>query len=137
MGDTVYFGGCLCGDLRYQVSGNADNLCYCHCQSCRRAAGAAMVAWGTFEAERFVVTKGRLAEYRSSPQVVRGFCAKCGTSITYRHDKRPAEIDVTLVTLDDPGVLEPVAHIWIEDKLPWIAIVDGKPKFRQYRPKGS
>lgn len=96
-----------------------------------------MVAWGTFAADRFAVTKGRLAEYRSSPLVVRGFCAKCGTSITYRHDKRPAEIDVTLATLDDPAVLEPAAHIWVVDKLSWVDITDGKPKFRQYRPKGS
>jgi hypothetical protein len=137
MSDAVYTGGCLCGGLRYQVSGSADNLCYCHCQSCRRATGAPMVAWGTFAAERFAVTRGQLTEFRSSPRVVRGFCASCGTSITYRHDKRPAEIDVTLVTLDDPALLEPAAHIWVEDKLPWITIVDGKPKFRQYRPKGS
>lgn len=137
MSDAVYAGGCLCGDLRYRVSGDAANLCYCHCESCRRAAGAPTIAWGTFAAGRFAITKGRLAEYRSSSQVVRGFCPKCGTSITYRHDRRPAEIDVTLVTLDDPGVFEPVAHIWVEDKLPWVAIDDGKPKFRRYRPKGS
>jgi hypothetical protein len=123
--------------VRYQVSGKVDNLCYCHCQSCRRAAGAPMVPWGTFANDRFQITKGGLKEYRSSAQVLRGFCANCGTSMTYRHEKRPAEIDVILVTLDDPTVLVPQAHIWLRDKLPWVDINDGKPTFQQYRPKNS
>lgn len=134
MNAPSYSGGCLCGGVRYQVTGRVDNLCYCHCESCRRAAGAPLVAWGTFARDRFVITKGRLAEYRSSAKVTRGFCANCGTSIAYRQDKRPAEIDVTLVTLDDPAVFEPEAHIWVRDKLPWLAIADGKPQFRQFRP---
>lgn len=96
-----------------------------------------MVAWGTFARARFEITKGTLAEYTSSPQVWRGFCADCGTSITYRHAKRPEEIDVTLVTLDDPAALEPAAHIWVQDKLPWVNINDGLPAFQQYRPKDA
>lgn len=133
MSERRYVGGCLCGGVRFRVTGEASNLCYCHCESCRRAVGAPMVAWGTFAHDRFVITKGELAERRSSPQVVRGFCANCGTSITYGHDKRPAEIDVTLATLDDPSQLEPEAHIWVQDKLPWVNIDDGRPAFQQYR----
>lgn len=135
--ESAYTGGCLCGSVRYQASGGVDNLCYCHCESCRRATGAPMVPWGTFAIDRFRVTKGSLKEYRSSARVLRGFCGNCGTSLTYRHEKRPAEIDVILVTLDDPTLLVPQAHIWLQDKLPWIDIDDGKPKFRQYRPKDS
>jgi hypothetical protein len=135
MSETTYAGGRLCGAVRYHADGPVDNLSYCHCESCRRAAGAPMVAWGTFARDRFIVTKGELAEHRSSPQVVRGFCRNCGTSITYRHDKRPAEIDLTLATLDDPTQLEPESHIWVQDKLPWVNIDDGRPAFRQYRPK--
>jgi len=137
MSDISYVGGCLCGAVRYSVSGEADNLCYCHCESCRRAVGAAMVPWGTFANDGFRITKGKLKEYRSSPPVWRGFCATCGTSITYRHEKRPEEIDVILVTLDNPAALQPQAHIWLQDRLPWVDIDDGKPKFQQYRPKNS
>ena len=36
---------------------------------------------------------------------MRGFCNSCGTSITYAHDARPDEIDVTLVTLDAGATL--------------------------------
>lgn len=129
--DTAYTGGCLCGAVRYRVDGTVDKLCYCHCESCRRGAGAPMVAWGCFAQQRFVVTRGRLAEYRSSATVLRGFCANCGTSITYRNDKRPGEIDVTLATLDDPTAVEPAAHIGMDDKLSWVGIDDGRPQFRR------
>ena len=129
MGETCYLGGCLCGGVRYRVSGTVSNLCFCHCASCRRASGAPMVAWGTFVRENFRLTRGSLAEYRSSAAVTRGLCAACGTSLTYRNDARAAEIDVTLATLDDPTLLAPQMHLWVGDKLPWVSINDGHPQF--------
>src|SRR5215469_977809 len=129
MEKTHYAGGCLCGAVRYAVSGLARNLCYCHCESCRHAAGSPAVAWGTFERGSFRITRGTLAEFRSSKPVTRGFCARCGSCLTYRHEARPAEIDVTLATLDDVMQLAPRMHVWVADKLPWVSIDDGLPQF--------
>jgi hypothetical protein len=134
--EAGYLGRCFCGSIRYHARGAATHLCFCHCNSCRRAVGATPVPWGTFDRQQFSVVSGKLVELRSSPQVVRGFCGDCGTSITYRHEKRPEEIDVTLVTLDDPALLMPEIHIWVQDKLPWIAITDGRPQFDQVRTGG-
>jgi hypothetical protein len=124
-----YAGGCLCGAVRFELSGPVHGLCWCHCTSCRRGAGAPAVPWGTVPCERFRVTRGELTEYRSSPPVLRGFCAACGTSLTYRRDSRPAEIDVTLATLDEPARFAPQMHVWVSDKLPWVTISDGLPQF--------
>ena len=129
MSATGYLGGCLCGGVRYQVSGPVSNLCFCHCASCRRASGAPMVPWGTFVRENFRLTRGSLSEYRSSAAVTRGFCPACGTSLTYRNDARAHDIDVTLATLDDPTLLAPQVHVWVGDKLPWVSINDGLPQF--------
>jgi hypothetical protein len=129
MTSTVYAGGCLCGAVRYEITGAVSNPCFCHCASCRRAAGAPMVPWGTFVRETMRVTRGRLSEHRSSAQAWRGFCARCGTSLTYRNEARPTEIDVTLATLDDPTRLVPAMHVWVKDRLPWVAIGDGLPQF--------
>ena len=127
--EQLYVGGCLCGAVRYEARGTASNLCYCHCNSCRRAAGAPLVPWATFARSAFRVTRGALAQYHSSPPVTRGFCAACGTSLTYAHAARPAEIDVTLATLDEPALLAPEAHVWVADKLPWVTISDGLPRY--------
>jgi hypothetical protein len=129
MSEQRYSGGCLCGAVRYEASGAATNLCYCHCNSCRRATGAPLVAWCTFARDGFRVTRGTLTEYRSSPQVRRGFCAACGGALTYRHEARAEEIDVTLASLDEPAALAPRMHVWVGDKLPWLAITDGLPEF--------
>ena len=134
MTQTTYTGGCLCGAVRYEISGSVGNPCFCHCASCRRATGAPMVPWGTFGRDALRVTRGRLSEYRSSAQVWRGFCARCGTSLTYRHEARAAEIDVTLATLDDPTRLTPLMHVWVKDQLPWVSIGDSLPRHEAGTP---
>jgi PhnB protein len=91
------------------------------------------VPWATFDRARFAVIRGRLAEYRSSAEVVRGFCAACGTSLTYHHQERGQEIDIALATLDMPAELRPAAHIWVKDKLPWVALTDGLPEYETVR----
>jgi hypothetical protein len=137
MESAHYTGRCLCGAVRYDVSGPARHLCYCHCHSCRRAAGSPAVAWGTFERSGFRLTHGTLAEFRSSRPVRRGFCAACGSCLTYRHEARPTEIDVTLATLDDAVQLAPRMHVWVADKLPWVRIEDGLPQYPGTAAGGS
>ncbi len=87
-----------------------------------------MVPWGTFSDTHFNVVKGALESHESSPGVTRTHCSHCGTSVTYRHIKRPGEVDVTLASMDDPSLFRPTVHIWVQDKLPWVAISDGLPQ---------
>jgi hypothetical protein len=120
MSTPAYAGGCLCGAVRYLATGVPRNLCFCHCTSCRRAAGSPSVPWGTFERAGFRITTGRLSEYRSSARILRGFFDACGTALTFRNEARAAEIDVTLGSLDEPAPFAPQMHVWVADKLPWV-----------------
>jgi hypothetical protein len=136
MSGETYQGGCLCGALRYEAQGPAENLCFCHCASCRRAAGATPVAWATFATERFRVTRGALMLNESSPGVERGFCAACGTSLSYAHAARAGAIDVTIASLDAPAALRPSAHIWVSDRIDWAPLDDGLPRYAGWRSDG-
>jgi hypothetical protein len=118
-------GGCLCGDVRYRVRGHGRHQSYCHCRSCRLAAGASPVAWATFDDADFEVTQGALSMFTSSPVVHRGFCGRCGTSITYAHEGRVGELDVTIATLDDPSAIVPERHLWMSDRPAWPEPADG------------
>jgi hypothetical protein len=131
MSATVHVGRCFCGAVRYEATGGARFLCFCHCNSCRRAAGAVMIAWATFKAGDFRITHGHPRQAATSPGVTRGHCERCGTSLTYQHEKRAGEIDVTLATFDDAAGLRPTAHIWVEDKLPWVQIGDDLPQYQK------
>ena len=128
---TTHSGRCFCGRLRFEVAGPARYACFCHCESCQRAAGGAYVPWATFDKSTFVITSGELTERHSSPGVTRGHCRHCGTSLTYENERRQGEIDITLTSFDDPSQFQPGAHIWVEDKAPWVTIADDLPQYEQ------
>ena len=52
-------------------------------------------------------------------------------SLTYEHEVREGQIAVTLTSFDDPSGFSPSAHIWVEDKLPWVTINVGLPQYAQ------
>lgn len=124
-------GGCLCGAVRFEVRAEPIFVCICHCHSCRKATGGAMVPWATFHLSDVNFTQGALEDRASSAGVTRGHCPRCGTGISYRHELRPGEIDLTLAGMDDATVFAPTAHIWVEDKLPWIVIGDDLPQYQK------
>jgi len=130
-------GGCLCGAIRYRVTGNAVAKTLCHCRSCRMACGAPSLAWAIFRCEQVMWLLGAPQEYRSSPPALRGFCGHCGTSLTYRTERRPEHIDLTAATFDHPEFFAPDCEIWTEEKLPWETLNPALPRFaRSSRANG-
>jgi hypothetical protein len=129
MADQSLTGRCLCGAVRYRCGAPLYPATLCHCESCRRAAGAHAVAWLTVRSGGLVYTAAAPVEFRSSPGVHRSFCGHCGTPLTYRRQERAGEIDVTLASLDRPDAVAPVDHIWMEDALPWDRPGDGLPQY--------
>jgi hypothetical protein len=114
-------GGCLCSAVRYRVTGRPQGTSLCHCVSCRRSTGGPSLAWAIFPEDKVEISAGELAQHQSSPGVYRGFCRRCGTSLTYRRDNRPGLFDVTTASLDDPEAFPPAVEIWLEEKLSWMA----------------
>ncbi len=129
MPEPFLTGGCFCGAVRYRGGALLYPPTLCHCQSCRRAAGAHVVGWLTVRADSFTFTAGTPVDYASSPGVVRQFCGRCGTPLTYRNGTRPEEVDIGIATLDDPSGATPVDHIWMQDALPWDRPGDGRPQY--------
>lgn len=136
MRGSSFTGGCFCGAVRYRCGAQLYPPTLCHCESCRRVAGAHAVAWLTVRAGDFTFTTGKPIEFSSSPRVSRSFCGQCGTPLTYQREERAGEIDVTLATLDSPASVVPVDHIWMEDALPWDAPGDGLPQYPKTRERG-
>ncbi len=120
-------GGCLCGDVRYEVSGEPTVCCLCHCTLCRRSVGATPVAWATYPSGALRVVRGAPTWFESSAWARRGFCARCGTSLFFASTRHPDEIDVTSVSLDDADGVAPDRHIWVPSKLAWVGVADGRP----------
>jgi len=130
---TVSEGGCICGAIRYRVSGKPSNSMVCHCQTCRRVAASPVVAWVTFPTARFQLLHGHLAEFQSSQSVRRTFCAACGTPLTYEHSAHSGSVDVTTCSLDSPESFPPTHHSWLSHDLAWVRFGDGLPTFPESR----
>lgn len=122
MTESVHEGGCLCGAVRYRAWGEPKWVAYCHCRSCRRATGAPVSAYAGFAADAFELSQGEPARFASSPGVVRSFCGRCGTPLTYQGERWPDEIHVHLGTLDQPERLPPREHAFPAERIPWLEI---------------
>jgi hypothetical protein len=122
-------GGCLCGSIRYRVTGTPRSSSVCFCRSCRLASGAPSVAWFVVGMGQFKLLSGRLATFQSSPPVTRSFCARCGTPLAYQHTDDTNAIELTTATLDDPNELPPIKEIWHSQRVSWAASDPSIPHF--------
>ncbi len=127
-------GGCLCGAVRYRVRDDAVVSTLCHCSLCRRAAGAPAVAWAMFPQNGFVLERGELAIYASSPGVERGFCGRCGTTLSFAATFLPGLIDLTIASFDEPERLPPQLHMWESKRLAWLVLGDDLPRHSELPP---
>jgi hypothetical protein len=117
-------GGCLCGAIRFATDGAPKWTSYCHCASCRRHTGAPVSAYAGFERANVRVTKGELARFSSSPGVHRGFCATCGSTLTYEGERWPTEIHLHVGAFDDPEPYAPKGHAFAEERLAWLHLAE-------------
>lgn len=132
-GDTTAkaSGGCLCGAVQYEVNGPLRDVLFCHCFNCRRTHGH-VSAYSSARREDFVVTEARgLKWYHTekdvTPNVQRGFCSECGSSLFW--DPRGYEyVYISAGTLDAPTAIKGAGHIWLSEKGDYYEVDDGLPK---------
>ncbi|MBA3667585.1 MAG: GFA family protein [Sphingomonas sp.] len=124
-------GGCLCGAIRYRVTGDPVAATLCHCGSCRRASGGTNVAWAVFDKSQFEWLSAGPKAYSSSPGIDWLSCPICGSLVGYRRASRPDHMDITTSTLDDPDRYPPTVEIWLEQKIGWETLHPDLPNRQQ------
>lgn len=128
-----YFGRCLCGAIRYQLSGEPISVSLCHCHDCRRSAGAPMVSWAMFPEAALTLTQGNPKTINSSGTAMRSFCADCGSGLFYRNAVvLPEIVDVQSSTLDNPDALPPTVQIQTAERLEWVKHLHELTEFERY-----
>ena len=126
----AYEGGCLCGQVRWRAAAEPANVRVCHCRECRKATGGPFFARAIFLAQGFEQT-GQTTRWPTSPRIDRLSCARCGTPLFAAPKDPPARTGVSLATFDDPNAVRPDCHIWVSEKLAWVSIDAGLPRFAQ------
>ena len=132
-------GSCLCGGVRYALSGPLGPVDHCHCSMCRRSHGAPMSTFGRVRRADLRITAGAelVTGHASSEAVVRSFCARCGSRLFFRHAALPDYDFVAITTLDEEPARHPEAHIFAGSKADWFPITDDLPRHDGYPPIGE
>lgn len=112
-----YSGGCQCGAIRFHVRGELTDSSICHCRMCQKAFGAYYAPLVSVRRVEFTWTRGEPRRFASSNLVKRGFCAECGTPLTY---EAPDGMAVAAGAFDDPARLPPTVQYGVESKLPFV-----------------
>lgn len=124
-------GSCLCGGIRYEITGELEQPLNCHCSMCRKATGAAFRSRARVRtaAFRWVAGEQLLTRYESSPGHVRTFCRVCGSTLVTFFPNSPEALGLAMGTLDDDPGAEPRLHVYVASKAPWHEITDSLPRF--------
>jgi len=126
-------GGCLCGAVRYRVTGPLRAVLACHCQQCRKTSGHHVAA--TAAPRDAVAIEGAVTWYASSAQARRGFCGTCGSNLFW--DGGDADLSIFAGTLNGPTGLRTSGHIYCADKGDYYTLTDGLPQWPQDIPEES
>jgi hypothetical protein len=132
--DAIHEGGCLCGAVRYEITGAPKHVSHCHCSRCRRAAGAPVVTWAYLPVDRLRITRGAFKVYHSSHGVERRFCDHCGSALFYWSSRTPDMIDVAVATLDLPEDFPPDHHNFAGERIAWLHVDPELPTYEGFTP---
>lgn len=130
----VFEGGCLCGAIRYRSTAAPVRGVICHCSMCRKHSGAPILAFVHFPRDAFTWVKGEPTRYRSSQYAERGFCPKCGSSLSIHEEVLEDRVQVTLGSLDEPNRAKIDDHVWTVDRIGWFDVQDDLPRYTKDSP---
>lgn len=101
----TYTGGCHCGRVRFEVSGQIDRVLECNCSICRKKG---FLHW-IVEPEQFRLLSSPdvLSLYEFHTKTAKHyFCSACGLSSYYIPRSHPNMIDVNLRCVDGVNLEE-------------------------------
>jgi hypothetical protein len=130
---TNLTGGCLCGAVRYEISGPPKLTVSCHCRDCQYASGGApahvMILW----ADDVAIKKGKPKEHYTvsakGNRMGRLFCKVCGTPLFAKNEAHPEIVHVKVGSLDDTSQFRVQANIWVSSAPPWHYIDSAVTRF--------
>ncbi|MEN9864764.1 MAG: hypothetical protein RL748_354 [Pseudomonadota bacterium] len=135
--EPTFDGGCACGQVRYRLLRNPMFVHCCHCTRCQRETGTPFAHHAMIEFTQMSLLCGEV-EYVKVPTdsgnrhwVIR--CKSCKTAMWNEHGSRQAVTRYVRVgTLDQPNLLPPLAHIYVQSKQPWLQLDAATPAFAEY-----
>ena len=123
-------GSCLCGAVRFTVTGELPRPNACHCNACRKHSGHYEASVDVPRDTLTVLGEDHVGWFQSSEKVRRGFCRTCGSTLFWD----PIFLDWTAIAMgafDTPTGTTLARHIFVSEKGDYYDITDGLPQNSQ------
>lgn len=128
-----YTGGCACGAIRYQISGEPWFQHDCQCRDCQRKSGTGHGSYLTFPSKQNVTLEGKAQHWTivadSGNVKTRGFCPTCGSPVYLTSAAMPDLFTIHAASLDDPGRYKPQAVSYRTRGYAWDYVDTALPQF--------
>jgi len=126
----MHKGSCLCGAIKFEVSGKLGSIDACHCVQCRKWTGHFLVSTDVQRSALTIHGSENIAWYHSSEKVRRGFCTQCGSSLFFDPIDRDKHnwIGISMGAFDTPTETKLALHIFVAEKGDYYEITDGLPQ---------
>ncbi|PZX14158.1 GFA family protein [Celeribacter halophilus] len=128
-------GQCLCGAVKFRISGEFESFFLCHCSRCRKDSGSAHSANLFSSTAKLIWVSGeaKIKTFRlPGSRHMKSFCSDCGSALPFSQP----EVGLLVVpagSLDSPIDIRPDAHICCSSRADWdndlssIPRIDGLP----------
>ena len=135
MSSITLRGSCLCGAVRYEISGAPSGFFHCHCGRCRKSSGTGHASNIIVKPDAARWTEGEelLASYKV-PEAKRFrtvFCSRCGSPMP----RVAPDLSIAVVpagSLDDEPPIRPTARIMWSSRAAWSCDTNDIPRWPEY-----
>ena len=130
-------GGCLCKQVRFEITADPIAMRLCWCRDCQYLASGNATVNVVFPSNALKV-QGELRDYQSQAdsgnRMHRRFCPNCGTPVFSAAESRPHLVIVRTGALDDTELTKPGATIWTASAPEWAWIDETLPMHQGQPP---
>jgi hypothetical protein len=122
-------GSCLCGGIRFEISGPVAGIVQCHCSLCRKSSGTGSIAtiWVAADQLRWLSGEDLIKTFVRPSGYGTAFCAVCGSPAPDA-DAARTRYGMPAGLLDGDPPLRVVEHIFVGSKAQWEAISGDAPR---------
>lgn len=131
---TSHSGSCLCGRVRFEVTGDFERFYLCHCEYCRKDTGSAHAANLFTSTGKLIWLSGTdMIKTFTLPSTrhTRSFCLECGSALP------STQMNGTLVvvpagSLNTEVPMRPTAHIFGSSRASWDQGLESCPSAERF-----
>ena len=127
-------GGCICGQVKYQITDKPLFTQACHCKDCKVLTGSSYVVNSSI-LENTLIVEGEVSSTElkagSGASYKTYFCTKCGNYVYADYDSAVGRLTVRTKTLDNSEKFPPQVHIFTKDKDPWLNLSEDVICFKE------